>query len=278
MMKKFNFRLSCLCISVILFHISDLEAGGENTSLGARQAGMGRSSVALSDGWSACNNQAGIARLEKFGVGLYYENRFFVQQLSLKALSIVAPVKAGTFGLNFSHFGYELYADMKLGLAYARAIGPNFSVGIQLDYLLTQQGDVYGSKSSITFEMGIQSIFFESLTIGAWIYNPVNISLTQTNLHEIPVIFRLGAGWQINEAFFCVIEAEKNIQITPLLLRGGLEYSLKKKFFLRAGFSSHREIFTMGFGMQWKIVHFDISCAMHQNLGFSPQSSLIFEF
>lgn len=278
MMKKFNYRLSCFCFSVILFHVSDIVAEGGTTSLGSRQAAMGRSSVALTDIWSVHNNQAGIARLEKYGIGLYYENRFYIQQLSFKALAIVAPAKVGTFGLSFTHFGYELYADMKLGLAYARAFGPHFAVGIQLDYLLTQFGDNYGSKNSISCEIGIQSKVTKTLTIGAWIYNPVNISLSETSAHDIPIIFKLGTAWQISEQFLCSVEVEKNSQLTPLLLRIGLEYCIKQKFFLRAGVTSHREIFSMGFGMRLKIVHFDISCVMHQSLGFSPQSSLIVEF
>lgn len=265
-----------LIISLVISF--NARADGGVFPIGSRQAGMGRASVSLTDFWSCQNNQAGIALIDKTGAGIYYESRFSISQLSTKTVAVVVPTNIGVLGATFNHFGYELYSDMKVGIVYARSFGQYFRIGLQLDYLLTTIGDNYGTKSNITFELGIQSDVTKSLTIGAWVYNPVQVKLSDYNNEKIPAIFRLGIGWHVNENFLVTVEAEKNTNIAPIVFRGGLEYGFNNKFYIRGGFSTWQEIFSMGFGLNIKFLRFDISAVMHQSLGFSPQVSLIFQF
>ncbi|HDO28187.1 MAG TPA: hypothetical protein ENH02_08740 [Bacteroidetes bacterium] len=253
-------------------------AGGDIFPIGARQAGMGRTSVAITDFWNIQNNQAGIALIDKYSAGIYYESRFLINRLSTKDVAVVVPTGIGVLGATFNYFGYELYNEMKIGLVYARSFSPWFRMGLQLDYLITTLGDNYGSTGNVTFELGIQSDVAKNLTIGAWVYNPIQVKLADYNNEKIPAIFRLGLSWQILKGFIANVEAEKNTNIAPILVRAGLEYGFNGKFFIRGGFSTQQEIFSMGFGMKIKFLRFDISAVMHQTLGFSPQSSLIVQF
>lgn len=253
-------------------------AGGDFPVIGSRQAGMGRSSVALTDFWNIQNNQAGIALIDQFGAGLYYESKFSLNQLSTKSAAFLAPTKIGVLGLTFNYFGYDLYNDMKIGLVYARSFGQYLRIGLQLDYIQTTLGDDYGSKSNVTFEIGLQSDITEQLTLGAWVYNPIQVKLDDFDDERIPAIFRFGVAWKISSSFIATVEVEKNTNYQPILFRGGLEYGIKDKFFFRGGFSTQKELFSMGFGFKIKVVRFDISAIMHESLGFSPQASLIFQF
>lgn len=253
-------------------------AGGDFNVIGSREAGMGRSSVALTGFWNIQNNQAGIALMDKFGVGVYYESQFTLNQLSTKSAAFMAPTGIGVLGITFNHFGYNLYNDIKIGLVYARSFGRYFRIGLQLDYLQTTLGDNYGSKKNITFEIGIQSDVTDKLTLGAWVYNPIMVKLADYDNEKIPAIFRFGIAWYIMDGFVATVEAEKNTNFQAILIRGGLEYGIKDKFFFRAGFGTQREIFSMGFGFKIKVLRFDISAVMHESLGFSPQASLIFQF
>ncbi len=264
-------------VSTFIF-VNHLLAGGEVYPVGSRQAGMGRTSVAMTDFWSIQNNQAGIALLNKISAGIYYESRFLINKLSTKDIAVVVPTKIGVLGASFNYFGYELYNEMKIGLVYARSFSPYFRIGLQLDYLITSLGDNYGSTGNVTFELGIQSDVTKNLTVGAWVYNPVMVKLADYDNEKIPAIFRLGISWQILKGFIANVEVEKNTNINPILVRGGLEYGFKDKFFLRAGFSTQQEIFSMGFGLKIKFLVFDISAVMHQTLGVSPQASLVFRF
>lgn len=253
-------------------------AGGDFMVTGAREAGMGRSSVALTGFWNIQNNQAGIALMDHFGAGIYYEAQFGLTELSSKSAAFMAPTKFGVLGVTFNHFGYSAYNDMKVGLVYARSFGPYFRFGVQLDYLQTTIGDNYGSKKNVTFEIGIQSDITEKLTLGAYVYNPIMIKMADYDDERVPAIFRLGIAWKIAKGFVATLEGEKNTNFQPITIRGGLEYGLKDKFFFRGGFGTQKEIFSMGFGFKLKMVRFDISAVMHESLGFSPQGSLVFQF
>lgn len=268
----------CFCFVVFNLLSVALFAGGEVYTTGSRQAGMGGTSVSITDFWSIQNNQAGISLIDKIGVGIFYESPFTINQLSCKSVAVLVPTKIGVLGLTFNHFGYELYNDMKIGLVYARSFGRYFRMGIQLDYISTTLGENYGSTGNVTFEVGIQSDVTQTLTIGAWVFNPIQVSLSEFDDESIPAIFKIGVAWEISKGLLATVEAEKNTNLSPVFLRGGLEYILKEKFFFRGGFSTSEEIFSMGFGFKMKILRFDISAVMHNTLGFSPQGSLIFEF
>ncbi|MFK5856451.1 MAG: hypothetical protein QM503_10000 [Bacteroidota bacterium] len=276
-MKKYIIKF---LTSIFLFSssIGVTFAAGENYAIGSRSAGMGRSSVAITDFWSAMNNQAGMAKFTKPMVGIYYESRFLLNELSSKSIAGLLPTKYGVFAATYNHFGYELYNDQKIGLAYARAFGDKIRIGLQLDYLQTKLGNNYGTKGNVTFEIGIQTDINQNFTIGAWVFNPIMVKLAEFDDEKLPAIYKLGFAWHISDIFLATVEAEKSTAINPIIFRGGIEYELNKRFFFRTGFSTNKEIFSFGMGIVIKYLRFNISTIMHESLGFSPQASLIFEF
>ncbi len=276
-MSKAPFRATFSLCFLLIFSVC-LHAGGLYFPAGARQAGMGRCSVSLTDFWSVQNNPAGIATLDRFQAGIFYENRYMLGSLGLKHIAVVCPVKAGTLGLTLSHFGYSQYSDMKAGLSFARSFGPKFSAGLQLDYLITSIGNGYGSNGTVTFEMGIQTLLSDNITLAAWIFNPLNIKLDKEKKENLPVIFRLGAAWRITDHLLTTLECEKNSAWPLVVVRGGMEYAISQKYFLRGGFSTSLEILTLGFGWRIGRLQFDISSVMHQLLGFSTQFSMDINF
>jgi len=275
--NKINTTQIALLIAFLLLS-ANLYAAGDIFPLGARSAGMGRVSVAIKGFWGIQNNQAGMALLDQYSAGIYYESRFGVNQLSSKSVAVIAPQKFGVLGLSFNHFGYSAYNEIKVGLAFARSFSPYFRMGIQLDYLSTNIGDNYGKKDNVSFEIGVQSDITEHLTLGAYAFNPVAVKLADYNQEKLASVFRFGAAYLINSKILLSAEAEKSSNIDAILLRLGIEYNLKSKFFFRGGIASRYEIFTFGFGIKIKHFKFDLSATMHESLGFSPQSSLVFMF
>jgi len=276
-MFKYFVKFLTIILVVLCFYLTT-NASGNIYPIGSRSAAMGRTSVAIIDFWGVMNNQAGIALFDKPMVGIYYENRFLLNQLSTKSVAGIWPLKYGVIAASYNYFGYKLYNDQKIGLTYARAFGNMFRVGLQLDYIQTVLGNNYGSKGNVTFELGIQSDISDQITIGAWVFNPIMVKLAEFDNEKLPAVFRLGFAWHISEVFLATIEAEKNTAINPITFRGGLEYELKNRFFFRTGFATRKEIFSFGFGLYIKHITFNISTIMHETLGFSPQSSLIFHF
>ncbi len=247
---------------------------GELQSTGARSAAMGRCSVALSDTWSIMNNQAGLAKINRFSAGIAYESPFMLNELSAKSIGLVAPTKYGVLGLSYQNRGYELYNEQKLGLAYAKGFGPFLRIGLQLDYLQTSLGDGYGQKGSVTFELGLQSDISDKITIAVWTFNPLRVKLADFDDEKIQSIYRFGIQWKASESFIALVDVEKNSNTRPVIARLGLEYQVKDRFFIRTGTSTGLEIFSLGAGFRYKYFQFDLGAAMHETLGFSPQASI----
>ena len=266
-----------LLLSFLIITIPTLYAHDFISPIGGRAAAMGGCSVASRGLWAMQNNPAGMANLERFSFGIYYENRWFLPETAYKCGAMALPMKAGCIGLSFNQFGSSKYSENKFGLAYAKDFGPYFQMGLQLDYLSIHTGNDYGRQSAVTFELGIQSQVTERLRLGTYIFNPVSISLQQSlNQEKLPIVFRFGMAYQFTKDFIGQCEIEKNTEREGVSLRGGLEYEALKHFYLRAGVQSNPGILTFGLGYALSFVRIDAAAQLHQQLGASTQIGLVF--
>ncbi len=246
------------------------------TNLGSAQSAMGGTGVASTDLWSSANNQAALGFNTQWGAGFYYENRFMTKELSLNALSIVIPTNRGSFSANMSYFGYSQYNEKKLGLAYGLPLSNRLALGVQMDYLSTNIGNNYGSMGVFTFEIGLMAKISDELTLGAHVFNPIQVKLNDYNNERIPPLMKIGLQWKLDNSFTAAFEAQSDIN-HPVVLRGGLEYRIKGVLYTRIGISNNPTIFSFGVGLQMKSFRLDFSSSMHQVLGYSPQLSLIYQ-
>ena len=255
---------------------------------GGRAGAMGNATVAFSDFWSVYNNQAGLSRIESITAGINYQNRFLVKELGHNAAGFVLPTKTGVFGASMQYFGYSLFNETKIGLAYARSFGEKFSTGIQLDYFSRHIAEGYGNASAFTFELGIQTLVSEGVILGVHIFNPVQSGYSGIDSDQIPTVFTLGILYEITDEVLIMVESEKDLDYKPLL-RSGLEYRLVEQVCFRLGFStlpsregesgfSAANLFTFGFGYEWNNLVTDLSASIHQTLGWSPGISLYYKF
>jgi hypothetical protein len=250
-----------------------LSAQHENYSVGASYTGMANSSVMLSSIWSVCHNQAGLANLKGLSAGVYYENRFFVKELSLKSAAIAVPTHSGNFALSFTYFGFSNYNETKIGLAYARDLGKFLTAGIQLGYVYTHLADIYGTKGAPVAEIGLQSEPLKDLLIGVHLYNPWRAKIADYQDERIPTIFRFGIGYRFASKVTLTSEIEKNLDVTTIL-KVGMELELVKNLFFRTGIVNHPIMNTFGMGYNFNGLQFDLSFSKHQILGYSTQASL----
>lgn len=263
-----------LSMSMIAIHVF---AGGENRHAGSRSAALGNASVAIGDIWAAFNNQAGLADIQDAGAGFYYENKYLLKELGYKAGVLVYPAKAGTLALSFNHFGYSAYSESKIGLAFARRFGKYIAFGLQLDYNMARLAESYGNRNFLTFEAGMLANITPQLAIGVHIYNPISAKLSEYNDERAPVIFRIGAAYEISGKFLLTAETEKNIE-TDASVKAGVEYKLISQLHLRAGISTNPASNSFGVGIFTGHFTIDVSTSYHQVLGFSPQASLSYKF
>ncbi len=256
-----------ITISIALF------AGNNNHPVGARAGSMAGASVTLSDVWSTYHNQAGLAHLKGFSAGVYYENRFAVKELSTKGAALAMPYKNGAFGLSVTQFGFSLYNENKVGLAYSQKFGEVFSAGVQMNYLGTFIGEGYGQKHTVSAELGVLANLTKDLMIGAHIYNPTRTKLADYNNERTPTIFRLGLNYRFSKQVFITAETEKSTYLKPVL-KAGLEYKFNDYFYLRTGVANNPNIIAFGFGINMQNFQFDFGASHHSVLGYIPQFGL----
>lgn len=264
-------------IILSLFSLQVFAGGGDNNPFGARSSGMANSSVMLSDFWSISQNQAGLATIKNIGTGLYYENRFLVNELSLKSGAFILPTKTGVFGLSISQFGYSKYNESKIGLAYAKKLWDFLSVGVQFNYFNTYIAESYGNKGTVLVEAGIRAIPKENLYIGAHIFNPTRSKIAAYNDERIPTIIRVGIGYNFTKKVLVTAETEKDLEHNPVF-KAGIEYNFMEHVYFRTGLSSNPEQIAFGLGYEIKGLKADIAFTTHPVLGLTPHISLLWEF
>ncbi|MEI6123520.1 MAG: hypothetical protein WCQ95_07810 [Bacteroidota bacterium] len=271
-------KLQKLLTAIILsLSVSLSFAQKDNVPIGARSSAMSGASATLIDFWAVHNNQAAMASYTKIAVGVYYENRFLTKQLGLKCISFVLPIKkAGVVGFNYSNFGYALYNESKIGLAYAKSFGKRIAAGVQLDYIYTRIGENYGHKGVVTFEAGLRAKIIKNLVLAAHIYNPINIKIADYGNERIPLIFKIGLAYSFAEKAVLAIEVEKDNNFHPIF-KTGFEYHITKHIFLRMGIATNPMTYSFGTGFEFSKFKLDISASYHQVLGFSPQASLVYD-
>ncbi len=253
--------------------------GNENFPVGARAAGIGNAAVTLNDMWAAFNNQAGLSGLKNVNAGAYNEIRYGLKELSLNAFAVAVPVKKiGTFSLSATYFGFSLYNEQKIGLAYARNFGDNISAGVQFDYIATNLSDeYYGRQDAFTVEAGFRAEILPGFILGVHIYNPTRAKLSSYENERSPSTFKLGLCYHFNEKVLLAAETEKTSAMKNNI-KAGFEYRIAKPLFLRAGISTNQTSGYFGFGLELKQLKINFTASFHETLGFTPHTDISYEF
>lgn len=253
-----------------------LKAQTEN--FGAVSAGMGGVFTTTNDFWSSMNNQAGLAFIEQPVLGIGYNNEFLLKELATKYAGFALPVKnAGVFGINVSQFGFSQLNQTKAGLGYGMKFSEKFSGGVQLDFFHLKLGDVYGSRSVFTFELGTMYKLSDKWVLGAHLFNPVMAKLADFNDERMTTIICAGVSYMVSDQVQFAAEIEKAIEHKPSL-RFGVDYNIMDFLSIRAGASSSPTRLSFGFGLKFNQFMLDFAGKYHETLGFSPSTGIIYQF
>ncbi len=261
-------------LKVIIFLLSNyVFAGNNDQNVGARSYGLAGNSIQFNDIWSTQNNPAGLGRLTQWGGGFSYENQFLIQEIATKSFIFAYPIKDASFGISFNQFGYSTYQENKIGLSYGQSLGKNLSMGVQLNYLSTQIGEGYGSRSALSGTIGLQANITDDLSLAAVVINPTNTKLAEFEDERYPVILKLGLGYTYSEKVQFLTEFVKDINFSPDL-KLGIEYHAVDAIYFRVGYSTNPSLSSFGFGVEFNNFTLDFASGFNSNLGFSPQISL----
>ncbi len=268
------YSLHRFIVSGILFFLFLFVRGGNPYSpfAGAGEAGMGSVCIMKTGFWPSFRNPALLAFNESLSAGFSYENRFNIRQLGTRTAALAIPSGKASLGALYSHFGYSEFSRSMSALACGLRIGEKMSAGIQLDYFMENCPGDYENHHTITFEAGLFFRPSENISAGIHLFNPLPDSWRKST---IPAAIRAGAGIELSRVLFAGAEAEISTG-SVLIFRTGLEYEVKEKLLLRAGFSSEGTSFTFGLGYLFKQVKIDLGFASHEKLGITSSASLVF--
>mgnify|MGYP003297984439 CR=1 FL=1 len=184
-----------------------------------------------------------------------------LKELGHKNIGLILPLNIGSIAITASQFGYKHYNENIIGISLARSFGPNLRIGLKLDYLFFKFSGNYKNKSVPTFEIGMQYNISESLCLGAYVFNPINVMLNTPEKDKIPIIMRLGFSYYVNKEFLITSEIEENFEYN-FSYRFGIEYCIYNKVFVRSGFQLNPELFTFGIGYDYKRFVVDVCAQM----------------
>ncbi len=261
------FLLLCVINSPLLY-------ANFNEPAGARSSGLGNHYTTLSDVFSANNNQAGLGFIKDYSFGISARNRFILSELNRFYAVAALPTKTGTFGLNLSYFGQPSFNEKKIGIGFGKAFGEKFSAGLQFDYLNIAIEE-YGQRHLFTFEVGMQYKILEELSVGAHLFNPLRLDITEESDEKLPTVMRFGLSYTPSKKIALLAEVDKDLDFQPVY-KVGIEYKVIDKLTLRTGFNANPFSAAFGVGLFVKDLVIDVSSTFHPVLGVSPALSLLY--
>ena len=266
-----------ITILIVYLLINRCHAEGVTRPSGGRSAAMGGTSICEQSIWALQNNPAGLATLQGWRFGLYYENQRLLKETAFKNGGLAKHIPGiGCFGLSVCQYGWSQFSQNLFSIAYARDFGPYLQMGLRADWIWLHFGEAYPNRHAPGFELGIQSQVTEKLRLGASLFNPFNSKLKTLNEDALPVVMKVGLSYQFTEDFIGQLEMEKDSQRPGIRLGGGLEYTLLERFQIRAGAQHHPNILSFGVGFLVRKIQVDVTAQMHQELGTSIQIGITY--
>lgn len=264
-MFKFNLLIALLFMVIIGF--------SQNGSF----TGMGNSSVMQYDFWAISNNQAGLSDIETVEFGVNYDHNYQLWETGVQAAGLVIPTKSGNFAFGGSRYGYSGFSENTFGLAFARNLGKYFSASIGFNYLFYTQSANYGYRGTVVFQMGMITKPIENLQIGLHVYNVARAKLEDYNDKRVPTVIRFGLGYFFSEQVLVTAETEKDID-QENRFKMGIAYEPVDHFFIRTGFMTNPNQFSLGIGFKYNKLTTDIAAITHETLPMSGQISFKYQF
>lgn len=249
-----------------------------SAQIGSRSLGMGGTGLTLTDVYSVYNNPGAFGALEKTAVGLNYENRFLLKELSTQSIAFgYHSEKSGNFGVQLQQYGFSLYREVQASIVYGTKLFDGFYGGFAINYHRIQLGENYGVRNTASASLGIYYEASDVLNFGVRIQNISRTELADFEDERLPTRFGLGATYIFSKKVLWTIEIDKAI-LHPVNVKSGFEIHPHEILYLRFGVNSYPFQSGFGFGLKFDNLQFDMATQWHSQLGMSPSAGLKYSF
>ena len=244
--------------------------------MGTRSNSLANSSVSISDVWAYHNNPGALGNLKKTSFGLSYENRYLLKETQFQGFCFASPTKIGVISVGGQFYGSDNLKTYRAGFGYSLKLTDFLAAGVQLNSLGIRLPSYYGSKNSLTAEVGLQASINENWSIGFSAFNISNSKLASFQNEQFSTVMRLGTAYKISKNVQIFLQADKSIN-HKIQFKTAFEYNSKEKFFFRGGISTQPLFVSFGFGYHFKKMDLNIGSSYQQILGWCPSFTLNFE-
>ncbi len=228
------------------------------------------------DVFSITSNPASLANFKQPSVGIYFEKKYLLNELSFIQTATAIPTRSGNFGIKTSYFGFNNYNETALGLVYARKLGTNFDIGVQFDYDKITVAS-YGKSSFVNYSVGLLFQLNENFHFAFNTYNPIEINNEKNTEIKFASNYKFGVGYKPFDKFFLAVELEKEKQQLPFV-KLGIQYRFLPQILARGGIETNTALIYFGVGYFFKSFRIDVVTSHHPQLGITPGLYFFYNF
>jgi len=264
---------------IVLFILVNQQVFTQIESVIPSSSAIAQTSVSDSRSWSAFNNPAMIAYLQQSELGIQFENRFILSQLSTKSIQFALPTNLVNAGFAFTHFGYSLYQEMMVGLGFSRNFSDKFSLGVQFDYYTAffQASNSY--RGAFFPQVGLSVKLSSLFSLGFTTFNPF-----QTNIQgeyvtkRLPSLYSMGTEYFFSPDLVWRTQIDKEIS-SNYRFATGFEYQMLQQLSVKLGaYGSDYLVPCLGLGFKTSSFLIDLNCEMHPLLGLNTLAAVKYRF
>lgn len=244
---------------------------------GAKQISLANSDAALSnDVFSLFNNPAGLSQLNWREIGIYYSPApFGLTELANGYVAFNEPFSFGSVSLGGMTYGYEVYRESKVLLAFSYNYQNKFFAGAAVNYHNVSIQN-YGNDNAFYFNLGGLAYLTNDFRFGFSFQN-INRASFGNDDGQIPVILNTGVSYDLTNTLTLNAAIEKDIKQKASFMFGA-DYDLIEYLSLRTGFSNEPSRFSAGIGINYSLLSLDYAMFTHSDLGLTHQVGLIISF
>jgi hypothetical protein len=249
------------------------QSGFEKNGWGTRAIGLANAYVAIAnDPWAVCYNPAGLGRISSIRLAAFFSPaQFGMSELRTVCAGASFPTTLGTVGTVIDHFGFDLYSETNVGLAFGMSVNEWITLGATTHiHRLAIQG--YGTSARLVFDVGGIASVSEDVRLG-WCWKNITQSTIGVRSEQLPQILSMGVCYEITEHSRLAAELEKDIRY-PIIKKIGYEQQLFDNLYVRLGISDNPDKFSCGFGIRLSGCEFSYAGYSHQQLGWTHQVEL----
>jgi len=243
----------------------------------ARALGMAGISSVPGTGYAIAGNPAWWAGSAGTIAGITSRDKYLLKEMKDVSVSLCHGWKSDALGISITMSGLHPYLKQQYELSYSREFAEKVHSGIGLVYIHFNSTEGTSAVYAATFRAGLGFRLSEKLWVSFYGLNPLGLGLSSRGSFLIPCLYLAGLAYQPAETVLLAVELASSNE-AGIVVRGGMEYQFRQRFFLRAGCSSHPFRVAFGTGFTKNRLHIDLAAEYHSYLGLSPALSLNYRF